>query len=182
MIHPKFCPTRASAPWQIKSVRRRRKAWLRHAGKHGADMLIGIAFLQHQLPTPFRRVGNSPWPDTRTCGPMKRTASRAAARRGKWLTRTGTGLYRTEDVHILQPLVMPPRERNLSGRLSLFALPQKRGRAAAVADCTFRKVLEYSAESTRVLAAEYADALRRALPPLPHASPVPTGRLTPPIR
>ena len=133
-------------------------------------------------PTPFRRVGNLPWPDTGSYGPMKRTASRAAARRGKWLTRTGTGLYRTEDVHILQPLVMPPRERNASGRLSLFALPQKRGRATAVADCTFRKVLEYSAESTRVLAAEYADALRRALPPLLHASPVPTARLTPPMR
>ena len=181
MIHPKTCPTRASAPWQIKSVRRRRRAWLRHAGKRGAGMLVGIAFLEHQLPTPFRRVGNLPWPDTGSYGPMKRTASRAAARRGKWLTRTGTGLYRTEDARIGLPLVMPPRERNASGRLSLFALPQKRGRAAAVADCTFRKVLEYSAESTRVLAAEYADALRKALPPLLHASPVPTARLTPPM-
>ena len=32
-----------------------------------------------------------------------------------------------------------------------------------VADCTFRKVFEYSAESTRVLAAEYAAGLRTAL-------------------
>ena len=181
MIHPKTCPTRASAPWQIKYVRRRRRAWLRHAGKHGAGMLVCTVFLQHQLPTPFRRVGNSPWPDTGTCGPMKRTASRTAAKKGKWLTRTGTGLYRTEDVHILQPLMTLPGERNASGRLSLFALPQKRGRAAAVADCTFRKVLEYSAESTRVPAAEYADVLRKALPPLLHASPVPTARLTPPM-
>ena len=132
-------------------------------------------------PTPFRRVGNSPWPDTRTCGPMKHTDSRAAARRGKWLTRTGTGVYRTEDARIGQPLMTLPGTRNASRRLSLFALPQKRGRAAAVADCTFRKVLEYSAESTRVLAAEYADALRKALPPLLHASPVPTARLTPPM-
>ena len=32
-----------------------------------------------------------------------------------------------------------------------------------VADCTFRKVFEYSAESTRVLAAEYVAGLRTAL-------------------
>ena len=129
-------------------------------------------------PTPFRRVGNSPCPDTGSYGPMKRTASRTAARRGKWLTRTGTGVYRIEDARIGQPLMTLPGERNASGRLSLFALPQKRGRAAAVAGCTFRKAVEYSAESTRVLAAEYADTLRKALPALPHATSVPTALLT----
>ena len=106
-------------------------------------------------PTPFRRVGNSPWPDTRTCGPMKHTDSRAAARRGKWLTRTGTGGYRTEDARIGQPLMTLPGTRNASRRLSLFpfpknadGLPQSRIVLSARYSRTLRRVLEYVPQST----------------------------------